>query len=181
MGIDIDIDGPRGWMGLAMNTNLYVNGGAYAVAMFAGSNDLRRPIMMHEAGHSWHNLADEYGGSPNDVYAGGEPVECNVSADATGQKWNHWFDTEQTRIGSNTVFEGGRYLTGMYRPTNNSIMRYDLVSGYNHPSIEKIIRYLYGCTTARQLDPERRTLHQRIRTQRYANRFKRDCGQLVFE
>ena len=146
VGVDIDIDGPRGWIGLAMNTNLYVNGGAYAVAMFAGSNDLRRPIMMHEAGHSWHNLADEYGGNP-DVYAGGEPVECNVSADSTGQKWNHWFDTELTRIGTHNVFEGGRYYDfGMYRPTNDSIMRADLVSGI----IIRVLKKSFSIFTAVQ-------------------------------
>jgi len=89
-------------------------------------------ILLHESGHSYANLADEY----SDAYPGyppGDP-EPNVDFDYSGPglKWLIWvtpgvpLPTPPTSpyLSSVGAFEGARYLTtGIYRPMYNCEMR----------------------------------------------------------
>lgn len=90
--------------------------GQFAVTYNGGS---MANVQVHEFGHSFARLADEYD-YPNNTYTGPEPSQKNVTKDSTGRtKWGLW-------LGYNGVsaFEGARYYKrGLYRPKSNCIMR----------------------------------------------------------
>jgi len=87
-------------------------------------------IAIHELGHSFAGLADEYtyGATDDSIY---EPNEPNVTTktDPNEVKWKHWFDDINdipTQAGETGVglFEGARYhAKNYYRPLNTSIMK----------------------------------------------------------
>lgn len=115
------------------------SGGIYAV--FAGANSSANELALHEVAHSFDQLADEYGGSPN--YTGSEPSEVNVTTDPQGTKWQRWLGYDQPGIGTIDAYEGGRYYDqGIYRPSNNSKMR-SLGRPFDAVSREKIILDIY--------------------------------------
>jgi hypothetical protein len=86
---------------------------------------------MHEIGHTAFLLADEYDyGS----CAGGEPDQINVTRDLrrAQTKWGSMIPGTvaiptvpgSVPLGTVGMFQGGKYCTsGVYRPTENSIMR----------------------------------------------------------
>ncbi|WP_428939460.1 M64 family metallopeptidase [Fontivita pretiosa] len=116
-------------------------GGAYAV--YAGGNPLSTEIALHELGHSFSRLADEYGGNSG-TYTGAEPNEVNVTKDPTGAKWAHWLGYDQPGIGLIGAYEGGRYWDrGIYRPSLNSKMR-SLNRPFDAIAREKIILDIYN-------------------------------------
>ncbi len=117
---------------------------------FAGANSVAAQIAIHELGHSLGDLADEYdyGGGSN--WTGGEVPEPNVSImDATemaanGGKWAAWLGENQAEFdGLVDCYEGARYYqTGIFRPSNNSMMR-ALARPFNLPSVEALILEFY--------------------------------------
>ncbi len=116
------------------------SGGRYAV--YAGGNSLATEVALHEVAHSFDDLADEYGGSPN--YTGPEPREVNVTTNPSGAKWNHWIGYDQPVIGTISAYEGARYFDqGIYRPSSNSKMR-SLGRPFDAVSREKIILDIYN-------------------------------------
>ena len=89
-------------------------------------------IAIHEFGHSFSVLADEYeyGSCFNDT----EPNQANVTIESTASntKWNHWYSdpnnipTNASQPADTTIghFEGGRFCSfGLWRATFNSKMR----------------------------------------------------------
>lgn len=115
------------------------SGGTYPV--YAGGNSAAAEIALHELGHSFNNLADEYF-SPG-TYSGAEPAEVNVSKGSTGNKWSHWLGYDQPGIGVIGAYEGARYFSnGLYRPSSNSKMR-SLGQPFDAVSREKIILDIY--------------------------------------
>lgn len=89
-------------------------------------------IILHEYGHTYAGLADEYS-DPYPGYPPGDP-EPNVDFDFSGPalKWSIWVEpgtplpTPAISGYASTVgaFEGARYLTtGIYRPWLNCLMR----------------------------------------------------------
>lgn len=120
------------------------------VGTSSGRNSAATQIVIHELGHSLGDLADEYTyGGPVD-YAGGEPGTANVSVfDAQAQlaqsrKWFRWLGANIPGFdGTVRSFEGGNYSeNGIYRPTNNSMMR-SLGRPFNLPSAERLIVEFY--------------------------------------
>ncbi len=103
-------------------------------------------VALHEGGHAFHRLADEYGGSDCSRQPG---AEINVTLDPTGRdKWGEWLSPQPFddtgRTGLHGAFEGGYYCdTGRYRPTDNSQMN-QLPDYYNMPSMQKIVRDIYA-------------------------------------
>ncbi len=87
-------------------------------------------IAIHELGHSFAGLADEYTDSS---FTGGiyEPDEPNVTTvtDPTQVKWRHWFDDinnlpSQEGESGVGLFEGANFFEkDYYRPVFNSFMR----------------------------------------------------------
>jgi hypothetical protein len=119
------------------------SGGGFAV--YAGGNANSHEIALHEVGHSFSSLADEYGGDPG-PYTGDEPFEPNVTTDPTGAKWSRWHGYDQPGIGPIGVYTGARYYdSGLYRPSENSKMR-SLGRAFDAIAREKIILDIYALT-----------------------------------
>ncbi len=128
-------------------------GGSFAVTSAAAQAAL---IVIHEYGHSFHKLADEYQspypGFPACSDLGGGPAcEANVTnqVDPTLVKWRSWF-TPGIAIPTPTgtpglgLFEGARYLnTGMYRPVNNSCLMRSLSTTFCAVCRQEYVKMLY--------------------------------------
>ncbi|MFT4542261.1 MAG: hypothetical protein ACI841_005362 [Planctomycetota bacterium] len=116
------------------------------MATVSGGNGSASEVMIHEMGHALGNLADEYNYGGPSAWPGGEPNEANNStrdaAAMAGQntKWADWLGENQGAFdGLVSTFEGAHYSqTGIYRPTNNSLMR-NLGRPFNLPSVEELI------------------------------------------
>ncbi len=106
------------------------SGGSIAVS---STNDASAEIILHELGHSFGQLADEYGGPPppscNSVV---EPAAVNATRATTRNtiKWNQWIDagtpipTQSFINGVPGLYQGAAYCdAGLYRPTFDSKMR----------------------------------------------------------
>lgn len=93
-------------------------------------------LALHEAGHTFGLLADEYDyGSCN----AGPTSEANVTYYPSGNKWSHWMGVDKAV----DVFEGAKYCQrGMYRPTTNSLMR-SLGRPFQSVNSEQLIRRVY--------------------------------------
>jgi len=115
-----------------MNDSVYGgSGGSIAVTT---TNVNARLIVIHEYGHTFHDLADEYDspypGFPACSDTTSPACEVNVTNQTTPSliKWKSWIapttpipTTSGTAIG---LFQGARYQTsGMYRPANTCGMR----------------------------------------------------------
>jgi hypothetical protein len=136
----MDVD----WRSVVLNSDQWWHSGG-SIMVWSGAGGSRSAhAAVHEGGHSFHRLADEYdyGSCP----ASSEPTEINVTADASGQlKWKAWLNFNQMPgTGLQRPVEGGRYCkTGIWRPSSNSLMRQ--VPGYfNSISREKIIKDIYA-------------------------------------
>ena len=117
-------------------------GGQWGV--YAGANAAAKEIALHEIGHSFARLADEYFYT-DDHYDGPEPSQWNVTTDPDLGKWDRWlgYDDPETDIGPIDYYEGGRYhATGIYRPSDNSKMR-ALNRPFDAISREKFIHDIY--------------------------------------
>ncbi len=126
-----------------VNTTKYGGGGGqWAVA--AGGNASAAEIALHELGHSFSNLADEYV-TIQQAFPQGEPNHVNVTKDPSGAKWAHWAGYTDPQLPGMTigVFEGAeQYATGIYRPSSDSKMR-SLGRPFDAVSREKIILDIY--------------------------------------
>jgi hypothetical protein len=133
------------------------SGGSIAVA---STHISVAELVLHEIGHSFGQLADEYDyGSCNN---GDEPPEPNVTKQSLRSliKWNQggspptgWIESG-TPIPTTTMlpgipglYEGAKYCpSGLYRPTYNSKMR-SLGPPFEQVNAEQLIKTIYGGTT----------------------------------
>lgn len=128
------------------NTDTYGGGGIYNQYMLSSMHHKSSlPVCVHEFGHSFAGLADEYAYSDAEPYyhAGIEPWEQNITTLADFKsKWadmvpagtpiptpeNKSVKTDCRHIG---VFEGAGYLTkGVYRPAQDCRMRVNNVEEF---------------------------------------------------
>lgn len=132
------------WHFVVLNNPEYHNSGGRHVVF---SYNFGREIGLHEAGHGFHNLADEY--YSDGEYTGDEPRQVNVTADSTGAKWSHWigYTDSDTILGTVGVYEGAIYTSkGAFRPTPNSKMGWTsdpAPASFNAICREKIILDIY--------------------------------------
>lgn len=136
----------------------YPSGGDHAggvsVAYFpvGADSDQLAQLVHHEAGgHGFAKLADEYayeeyGEITQDIiveqYKSLEPYGWWKNVDFTDDKslvkWSHFLSDDRYQYDGLGVIEGAcTYWTGAYRPSENSIMRYN-TGGFNAPSREAI-------------------------------------------
>lgn len=117
----------------------------------SGRNSAAVEIVIHELGHSLGNLADEYTYGGPTTYTGGELGPADVSIYNQAQqvaqqrKWHRWMGFHQPALFDGPVgtYEGGNYSEfGVYRPSNNSMMR-SLGRRFNAPSAEELIKEFY--------------------------------------
>ena len=128
------------------------SGGAVAVASV---NPAAVELMLHELGHSFGLLADEYPGPPPPACnTTVEPPEPNVTMQTQrGRlKWTRWVDaatpvpTLDTVPGQPGLYDGAKYCdTGVYRPTFDSKMR-SLGAAWDQINSEQLIKRIYNFT-----------------------------------
>ena len=116
-------------------------GNGVSVAYFPTSSDEAtfRGLILHEAGgHGFSKLADEYAYESMGQIPGEEVTNCmnlwdfgwykniDFTSDPTLVNWAKFITDERYQYDGLGVFEGGyTYWTGVWRPTENSIMRYN--------------------------------------------------------
>lgn len=115
-------------------------------------------VALHEGGHTFHRLADEYGGSGSNCAQ--EYNEINSTADPNAAKWEHWLEYDDARTDARPrpgnqsgspygtrvqeAWPGSRYCdSGQFRPSEHSEMNL-LPRPFNMPSVEKIILDIYA-------------------------------------
>ncbi|AWZ05992.1 MULTISPECIES: M64 family metallopeptidase [unclassified Streptomyces] len=126
--------------------------GYEGISTASADNAKSGQVAIHETGHSLGKLADEYfyPGVPDyEKYTGPEPAESNIStlsADRLARqraKWYRWLGEPSPDGGTVGAYEGGGYfLTGLQRPTDNSLMRV-LGKPFNLPGVESMIGGFY--------------------------------------
>ena len=104
-----------------VNTPRYGGGGIYnSYQMAAADNEHSLPVTVHEFGHSFGGLADEYfyQNEEDDTYCLDiEPWEPNITTLVD-------FDSKWKGMPGTGLFEGGGYkLKGIYRPVDTCRMR----------------------------------------------------------
>jgi hypothetical protein len=129
---------------ISVNSSIYGgSGGSYAI--FAGGNRSANELAMHELGHSYGDLADEYD-YKHYTYTGSEPIEPNITTYEDGRKWAAWMG-EDTGDGLGVIgtYEGGdaRYGEGIWRSTSTSKMK-ELNRPFNAVSREAFVHRIYG-------------------------------------
>ncbi|WP_395298330.1 M64 family metallopeptidase [Kitasatospora hibisci] len=139
--------------------------GYEGIATVAGGNDRSGQIAVHETGHSLGKLADEYYYDGQGTYRGAEPAESNISTLTTERmrreraKWYRWLGRTSPDGGTVGAYLGGGYYPdGIFRPTENSIMR-SLGREFNLPGREAMIAGFYRhATTVTSTTPANSTL-----------------------
>jgi IgA Peptidase M64 len=128
-------------------------GGSGGAVPVASTHNEVVELLLHEQGHGFGLLTDEYGGPP--------PPACNASmepsaANATREtaramiKWTAWIDdntplpTPTSAVGAPGLYEGANYCDlGLFRPTFRSKMR-ALGFPFEQINSEQIIRRIYN-------------------------------------
>ena len=116
-------------------------------------------LILHEEGHTFGLLADEYSDSPPTCINSMEPSEVNVTREKNRDliKWNQgggppigWIDlgtpipTTGFATGIPGLYLGARYCTdGLYRPTFNSKMR-SLGMPFEQVNTEQLVKRIYN-------------------------------------
>jgi hypothetical protein len=126
------------------------SGGAVAVASV---DPAVVELILHELGHSFGLLADEYGGPPPPACNSSfEPPQMNATKETVREqiKWRNWISpsTPIPTSGSQPevpgLYEGAIYCdTGLFRPTFNSKMR-SLFQPYEQINSEQLVKRIYN-------------------------------------
>ncbi len=108
----------------------------------------RSKVAIHEVGHAFAQLADEYEDSTVAAsydWSWGLENRANVDnhEELTKIKWAHFVGkTGYEAVGA---FEGGNYVRrGVWRPEKNSLMRDLSVNYFNAPSREAIVKRIFA-------------------------------------
>jgi hypothetical protein len=152
---------PYEYIIILVNSDVYGGGGIYNLYMLSTiHNKQSLPVCVHEFGHSFAGLADEYAYNDDTepyYHPGVEPWEKNITTLADfNHKWadmlnrktriptpeNKKVKTDYQHVG---VFEGAGYLTkGVYRPAQDCRMRVNNVPAFCpvcQRAIGEVIRY----------------------------------------
>jgi hypothetical protein len=117
------------------------------IATMSSDNERSYLIGAHELGHSIGNLADEYQYAGYGAYPDPETDAVNLSVrrDLGTTKWHRWVG-EQDPTGSTVgTYEGGGYYeTGIFRPTQTSLMRTLASTEFNLVGREAMIAGFYA-------------------------------------
>jgi hypothetical protein len=131
------------------NTTRYGGAGYPKLATVAGGNGAAVEVALHEFGHSFAKLADEYHYYDGTIYTGGELVEANISKYTAAEqlsshyKWYRWLDLPEV-----DTFEGAQYKQyKIYRPTEISKMN-ALGYPFGPVNIEQFVFSIYQTISA---------------------------------
>jgi hypothetical protein len=148
------------WKAVVLNQNKWENTGSYLMLWSGAGNDAPGAA-LHEGGHGFHQLADEYGsqtGCQNQKPSCGASGTVNPEVNSAGNcmttddKWTLWLGTTQKGLkvpdmgatGMQGTWQGSRYVgSGQYRPSCNSMMNSlfgnNVDTSFNSVSREQII------------------------------------------
>mgnify|MGYP003291217980 CR=1 FL=1 len=133
-------------------TGTYGSGPSVAYFPKGGDETTFAQLLHHEAcGHGFAKLADEYayeymGTVPSDYVSQTQTQQNNwgwwknvdFTSDPAQVRWSYFLSDERYQYDGLGCFEGGlTYWSGVWRPTEDSIMRYN-TGGFNAPSREAI-------------------------------------------
>lgn len=123
------------------------SGGSVAVV---STHSVTVELFLHEAGHSFALLADEYTSQPPPCNPIAEPVNATAETRRSFIKWAHWIDastpipTATTTPGVPGLYQGAAYCpTELYRPTYDSKMR-SLGRPFEQINTEQHVRRIYN-------------------------------------
>lgn len=128
------------------------SGGSVAVASTHAS---AVELILHETGHTFAFLADEYTSQPPACSDAFEPSEVNATKQTSRAsiKWLAWIDpstpvpTPTTTLGVPGLYQGSKYCpTTLYRPTYDSKMR-SLGRSYDQINTEQFVKRFYAFAT----------------------------------
>lgn len=156
---DFEVD----WKAVVLNQNRWENTGSILM-LWSGAHADSAGANLHEGGHGFHQLADEYcgkatgagcGNNTNGTGSSGtDHAEVNSAGNpmTTDDKWTLWLGTTQKGLkvpdmgatGVQGTFAGSRYVdSGQYRPSSNSMMNslfgMNLNTSFNSVSREQMI------------------------------------------
>jgi hypothetical protein len=156
------------WKAVVLNQNKWENTGSYLMLWSGAGNDAPGAA-LHEGGHGFHQLADEYGsqtgcqnqkascGSSGTVYS---EVNSAGNCTTTDGKWDLWLGTTQKGLkvpdmgatGMQGTWQGSRYVgSGQYRPSCNSMMNSlfgnNVDTSFNSVSREQMIFSIWRAVT----------------------------------
>jgi len=159
------------WKAVVLNQAKWENTGA-RLMLWSGAHADAAGAALHEGGHGFHQLADEYcakatgAGCGKDTNmtgtTGKAEAEVNTAGDpaTTDGKWNLWLGTTQKGLnvpdmgatGVQGTFVGSRYVdSGQYRPSSNSMMNslfgLNVDTSFNSVSREQIIFSIWRAVT----------------------------------
>lgn len=124
--------------------NAESNGFAFSGDNLAVFGDGNNKIMIHEVGHAFADLGDEYTNEDYPSYALGSYTANLDSIDNLDLiKWKHFIGLDDyEQVGA---YEGGNYRnTGFWRPELTSIMHnLNIENNFNAPSREAIVKRIF--------------------------------------
>jgi hypothetical protein len=150
------------WHSIVLNGSSWWNTGSTWM-LWSGGNSNGPKAALHEGGHGFHQLADEYCASATGSGCGANTVggpngtefqEVNSTGNGanSGDKWPMWIGVTQKGMatpdmgttGLQGLFVGSRYVdTGQYRPSSNSKMNSlfgnSMNTSFNAVSREKMV------------------------------------------
>jgi IgA Peptidase M64 len=122
------------WRAVMLNGNSWWNSGGTTM-LYSGGNTDAPGAALHEGGHGFHQLADEYGtctgaGCGMNTNSTGTTGTVNPEVNSCGNptttdgKWDMWIGYNAIgATGLQSTFLNSRYVgTGQYRPSDNSMM-----------------------------------------------------------
>jgi len=124
------------WRAVMLNGNSWWNSGGTTM-LYSGGNTDAPGAALHEGGHGFHQLADEYGtctGGSCGTNTNGTGTTGEIDSEVnscgnpmtTDGKWDLWIGYNATgATGVQSTWDGSRYLAvgaGQYRPSANSMM-----------------------------------------------------------
>ncbi|MBM6579453.1 hypothetical protein ILT44_04595 [Microvirga sp. BT689] len=108
---------------ILVNSESY-GGAGYDSGIYSAGHSQAHEIALHEIGHAFAGLGDEYDYGASGSYSGSDPAYANVTNDPSGVKWSEWLGYDQPGIGVIGAYEGAYYhATGAYRPSVDSKMK----------------------------------------------------------
>jgi len=136
------------WKAVVLNNNRWWNTGA-VIMLWSGAHKDAAGAALHEGGHGFHQLADEYGGTNSGCTKEYNEVNSTADSSKSAGKWDLWLDYDQAgATGKQSIVSGSRYCdSGQYRPSQNSMMNQlfgdNPNTAYNAVSREKMAMDIY--------------------------------------
>jgi hypothetical protein len=133
------------------------------IATHSGDNAQSGMVAVHETGHSLGKLADEYFYT-DDTYTGPETSDANTSIrtaaemESSQTKWHRWLGEPTPDGGVIGTFEGAAYHAhGIFRPSENSLMRSLASKEFNLVGRESMVAGFYRHASVMATDTGRAT------------------------